>query len=158
MLFWWICGGESVLPVLLLRHLGSSLRLYLLLTEGFHGGSDSKESACNARDLVSLPELGDSLKKEMATHSSILAWRIPWPSNLACYSPWSHKRVRHNWATNTLRFLTELYTFHALYLQALHLWTLPTAVWNYLLFKFQKVSKSNVLGNYLHRIYIKNRY
>ena len=25
MLFWWICGGESVLPVLLLRHLGSSL-------------------------------------------------------------------------------------------------------------------------------------
>ena len=24
MLFWWICGGESVLPVLLLRHLGSS--------------------------------------------------------------------------------------------------------------------------------------
>ena len=25
MLFWWICGGESVLPVLLLCHLGSSL-------------------------------------------------------------------------------------------------------------------------------------
>ena len=25
MLFWWICGGESVLPILLLRHLGSSL-------------------------------------------------------------------------------------------------------------------------------------
>ena len=24
MLFWWICGGEGVLPVLLLRHLGSS--------------------------------------------------------------------------------------------------------------------------------------
>ena len=24
MLFWWICGGESVLPILLLRHLGSS--------------------------------------------------------------------------------------------------------------------------------------
>ena len=30
MLFWWICGGESVLPVLLLRHLGSS-SLYLLI-------------------------------------------------------------------------------------------------------------------------------
>ena len=26
MLFWWICGGESVLPVLLLCHLGSSPR------------------------------------------------------------------------------------------------------------------------------------
>ena len=28
MLFWWICGGESVLPVLLLRHLGSSRLFY----------------------------------------------------------------------------------------------------------------------------------
>ena len=28
MLFWWICGGESVLPVLLLRHLGSSLHQF----------------------------------------------------------------------------------------------------------------------------------
>ena len=27
MLFWWICGGENVLPVLLLRHLGSSSAL-----------------------------------------------------------------------------------------------------------------------------------
>ena len=34
----------------------------------------------------------DTLEKEMATHSSILAWRIPWteePSRL--YSPWGHK-------------------------------------------------------------------
>ena len=31
MLFWWICGGESVLPVLLLRHLGSSPRYHLNL-------------------------------------------------------------------------------------------------------------------------------
>ena len=30
MLFWWICGGESVLPVLLLRHLGSSSPLPFL--------------------------------------------------------------------------------------------------------------------------------
>ena len=27
MFFWWICGGESVLPVLLLRHLSSSSRI-----------------------------------------------------------------------------------------------------------------------------------
>ena len=34
----------------------------------------------------------DPLEKEMATHSSILAWRIPWteePGGL--YSPWGHK-------------------------------------------------------------------
>ena len=40
--------------------------------------SDGKESACNAGDQGSIPGVGRSLEKEMATHSSILAWRIPW--------------------------------------------------------------------------------
>ena len=30
----------------------------------------------------------DPLEKGMATHSSILAWRIPWTGSLAGYSPW----------------------------------------------------------------------
>ena len=33
----------------------------------------------------------DPLEKEMATHSSILAWRIPWTEELAGYSPWGCK-------------------------------------------------------------------
>ena len=33
----------------------------------------------------------DSLEKGMATHSSILAWRIPGTEELAGYSPWGHK-------------------------------------------------------------------
>ena len=45
---------------------------------GFPGGSDSKESVCNVGDLGSVPGLKDPLEKGMATHSSILAWRIPW--------------------------------------------------------------------------------
>ena len=32
--------------------------------------------------------LEDPLEKEMATHSSILAWEIPWQRSLAGYSPW----------------------------------------------------------------------
>ena len=40
---------------------------------GFHGGSEGKESACNAGDPGLIPDLGRSLEKEMATHSSILA-------------------------------------------------------------------------------------
>ena len=44
---------------------------------GFRGGSEGKESACNAGDLGSIPGLARSLEKEMATHSSILAWRFP---------------------------------------------------------------------------------
>ena len=48
---------------------------YLQLTSylGFPGGSDAKESACNAGDPGLIP-----LEEEMATHSNILAWRIPW--------------------------------------------------------------------------------
>ena len=39
-------------------------------------GLDSKESSCNAGDLGSICGLGRSPKEGMATHSSILAWRI----------------------------------------------------------------------------------
>jgi len=40
--------------------------------------SDNKASACNAGDLVRSQDGEDPLEKEMATHSSILAWKIPW--------------------------------------------------------------------------------
>ena len=33
----------------------------------------------------------DALQKELATHSSILAWRLPWIEELGGYSPWGHK-------------------------------------------------------------------
>ena len=45
------------------------------------GCSGGKESTCNAGDtdnLGSIPGLGRSLEKEMASHSKILAWKIPW--------------------------------------------------------------------------------
>ena len=45
---------------------------------GFPGGSEGKESACSAGDLGLISALGDALEEGMATHSSILAWRIPW--------------------------------------------------------------------------------
>ena len=37
----------------------------------------------------------DTQEKELATHSSILAWRIPWTHDLEHYSPWGH-RVGHS--------------------------------------------------------------
>ena len=46
-------------------------------------GPAGKESACNVGDLGSIPGLGrslgwdDPLEEGMATHSSILAWKIP---------------------------------------------------------------------------------
>jgi len=45
--------------------------------EVFLDGSDGKESACNAGELGSVPGSGRPLEKEMATHSSILGFRIP---------------------------------------------------------------------------------
>ena len=39
-----------------------------------------------------------SPEKETATHSSILAWEIPWTEEPGGYSPRGSQRVRHNWA------------------------------------------------------------
>ena len=33
----------------------------------------------------------DTLEKEMATHSSLLAWRIPWTEEPGCYSSRGHR-------------------------------------------------------------------
>jgi len=41
----------------------------------WHSG---KESACNVGDPGSIPGLGRSLEQGLTTHSSIVAWRIPW--------------------------------------------------------------------------------
>ena len=49
-----------------------------------------KESSCNAGDIGSIPGLGDPLKG-MATHSSILVWRIPWTEEAGGYRPQSCK-------------------------------------------------------------------
>ena len=59
----------SSIPYLLSDKIYSSHNPFL----GFPGGSDSKESACNAVDLGSIPGLEDPLEKEMTSHSSILA-------------------------------------------------------------------------------------
>ena len=46
---------------------------------GFPYSSVGKESACNAGDhTVRFLGREDALEKEMATHFSILAWKIPW--------------------------------------------------------------------------------
>ena len=43
----------------------------------------------------------DPLEKRMATHSSILAWRIPWTEEPGWLQSMGSQRVGHNWATNT---------------------------------------------------------
>ena len=49
-----------------------------------------------------------SLEKEMATHSSVLAWRIPWTRSLVGYSPWSRKE-----SDMTERLTLHYYYYHS---------------------------------------------
>ena len=81
----------------------------------FPGDSEVKVSACNVGDLGSslvtqrlkcLPAMWetwvrsvsweDPLEKEMATHSSILALRIPWMEEPGGLQSTGSQRVRHN--------------------------------------------------------------
>ena len=60
------------------------------------GGPDSKETACNAEDLGPIPGSGRSLEKGLTTHSSILAWRIPWTEEPGGLQSMGSQRVGHD--------------------------------------------------------------
>ena len=58
-----------------------------------------KESTCNAgaaETLVHSQGQEDPLEEGMATHSSILAWRIPWTEELSGLQFMGSQRVGHN--------------------------------------------------------------
>ena len=61
----------------------------------FPGGSVGK-SVCNTGDRVRSLGKEDALEKEMATYSSILAWRIPWREELGGLHAMGLQRVGHN--------------------------------------------------------------
>ena len=68
------------------------------LNLGFPGGLDSKASeylpALQATQVQSLGQ-EDPLEKEMATHSSTLAWKIPWMEKPGGLQSMGLKRVGH---------------------------------------------------------------
>ena len=57
-----------------------------------YSGSKVKNPPANAGDVGSIPGSGRSPAEEMATHSSILAWKIPWTEEPGG-SPWGHKEL-----------------------------------------------------------------
>ena len=66
---------------------------------GFPGGSVVKKLCAKAGDVSSIPGLGRSPEKGMATHSSILAWRTPWTEEPGGLCFMGHTRVGHDSAT-----------------------------------------------------------
>ena len=55
-----------------------------------------KEYACQAGDMGSIPGCEDPLDEEMATYSSILAWRTPWPEQPGKPQSMGSLRIRHD--------------------------------------------------------------
>ena len=70
-----------------------------MATDNFPVIYDSKESACNAGDLGLIPGLEDPLEKELATHSSTFAWRIPCTEEPSGLQSMGSKRVDMDWVT-----------------------------------------------------------
>ena len=68
------------------------------------GGSDGKESAAMRGTQVWSLGWEGPLEEEMATHSSILVWGIPWTEEPGGLQSIGLQRVRHNWVTNTFIF------------------------------------------------------
>ena len=64
--------------------------------QDFPGGSDGKESACNAGDPGLIPSWEDPLEEVLATHSGILAWRIPWTEEPDGLQSTGSQRVGHD--------------------------------------------------------------
>ena len=63
---------------------------------GVPGSSHGKESTYNAGDPGSIAGLEDPLEKGMATHSSVLAWRIPGTGEPGGHPSMGSHRVGHD--------------------------------------------------------------
>ena len=87
---------------------------------GFPGSSDGKESACNAGHLGLIPRLEDPLEEGMATHSSILAWRIPWMEEPGGLQPMGHRESdMTEQLTPSLSLFRASFKYHLLNIQKL---------------------------------------
>ena len=95
-------GGGTAGPGSTLRTIGPSAgfegnrRKYL---EGFLRSSVVNNTPANAEASGSIPDEEDPLQKEIAAHSSILAWKIPWTEEPGGLYSMRSQRVRHDLAT-----------------------------------------------------------
>ena len=63
---------------------------------GFPGSSVVKNPPSKQETCVQFLDQEDALEEEMITHSSILAWRIPWAQEPGGLQAMGSQRVRHD--------------------------------------------------------------
>ena len=68
--------------------------LYHLM--GFIGGSDGKQSTCNAGDLGSIPGLGRYPREGNGNPHQRSCWRIPWTEETGGLQSMGSQRVGHD--------------------------------------------------------------
>ena len=113
-IFQWICGVESGLPVLFPCHLKTTpQQLYLgkiICTVGLPQWLHSKEFACNAGDLGSIPVLWIS---PGGGHGNIFQYScLEDPHEQRClegYSPRGSQKIRHEWTTKCMCTHTNMH-------------------------------------------------
>ena len=83
-----------------------ALRIWAILYQASHSGTEFHQAALVAQKVKNLPAIQetwvqflgweDALEKGMASHSSILAWRIPWTEEPGRLKSMGSKRVGHD--------------------------------------------------------------
>ena len=76
--------------------LSKNMKIDYLQTFSFPGGTVVKNMPVNAEDVGSTLGGEETLEKEMATHSSILAWKIPWTEQPGGLQSMGSQRVEHD--------------------------------------------------------------
>ena len=103
----------------------------------FPDGASGKELTCQCRSPKSrrFNPWWETLEEEMATHSSILAWRIPWTEEPGGLQSMGSQRVGHDWSglahTDTQEMHLGLACLAESYLWPLWSITVVTCLYSY---------------------------
>ena len=146
---WWVgCIYDGSLPS------GWSSEAGGVWHGGFPGGASGEEPACPCRrhNETRIRSLGreDPLEEDMATHSRILAWRIPWTQEPGGLVSMGSQRVGHNWG-NLAHSIVMRHKTRPLRQQGpwtsswvRQKWYLASHVWKYLMIPFYPSPKDSV--------------
>ena len=104
---------------------------------GLPVGTSDRESAyqCRRHKRPRFDVWVGTLEKEMATHSGILAWRIPWTEKPHRLQSMGLQRVGHNWGGTTQGYLSPKISFPSVTVRFLSVTVLTTK--NYVSISYQ---------------------